>query len=314
MAAKRACIVAAVDFRSLSDALPGRRRALLAFAALALFAAIATQGAGHAKRRPRPAPVARGPSTPLARSAGARAPALYRIVGCRSRGAGAYRRGPAVRAVAIGFDDGPAADTPAFLTMLERSRATATFFMIGNRLSSAYTPMLLRELRDGDALGDHTFTHPDLRTSRNVRGQLLHTLATIRSLSGYAPCVFRPPYGGYSRSVVRIASSLGLATVLWNVDPSDYAQPGRRAIERRVVDQVRPGSIVVSHDGGGPRGQTLAAYPSIIAALRARGYRLVTIPQLLGFRPVYVPCVHLCEGIGVTKDALPRGAIVEHAA
>ena len=291
---------------SLSDALAGRRRALAVCVALALSAGMVTQGAGGVKRNvPRRAPVARSGTAP--------APALYRIVGCRSRGALSYRHGPGARAVAIGFDDGPAADTPAFLTMLERNRATATFFMIGSQLSSAYRPMLLRALRDGDVLGDHSFTHPDLRSSRDVRGQLSHTLGAIRSLSGYTPCVFRPPYGAYDQSIVGVARSLGLATVLWNVDPSDYSQPGVGAIERRVLDQVRPGSIVVSHDGGGPRGQTLAAYPSIISSLRARGYRLVTVPQLLGFRPVYVPCVRLCAGIGVPKGALPRGAIVERA-
>jgi peptidoglycan/xylan/chitin deacetylase (PgdA/CDA1 family) len=101
--------------------------------------------------------------------------------------------------------------------------------------------------------------------------------------------------------------------VLWNVDPSDYALPGTAAIERRVLSQVKPGSIIVSHDGGGPRGQTLAAYPAIINALRARGYRIVTIPALLGFHPVYVPCVRLCEGIGVSRQELPRGAIIDRA-
>ena len=117
--------------------------------------------------------------------------------------------------------------------------------------------------------------------------------------------MFRPPYGAYDSSVVATARSLGLATVLWNVDPSDYALPGTSAIEQRVLAQVRPGSIIISHDGGGPRGQTLAAYPRIIAALRARGYRIVTIPQLLGFPPVYVPCIKLCDGIGVDATRCP---------
>ena len=95
---------------------------------------------------------------------------------------------------------------------------------------------------------------------------------TIRSLSGYTPCVFRPPYGAYNASVVRTARSLGLATVMWNVDPRDWALPGTATIERQVLAQVQPGSIIISHDGGGPRGETLAAYPRIIASLRAQGY------------------------------------------
>jgi hypothetical protein len=76
---------------------------------------------------------------------------------------------------------------------------------------------------------------------------------------------------------------------------------------------VQPGSIIISHDGGGPRGQTLAAYPKIIAALHRRGYRLVTIPQLLGFRPIYEPCVRLCDGIGVPRAQVPRNAIFQNA-
>jgi peptidoglycan-N-acetylglucosamine deacetylase len=243
----------------------------------------------------------------------ARPEALYRVSGCRSRGTLAYTHGPARREVAIGFDDGPAPDTSAFVTMLERSHVQATFFMIGEQVSSVYRKVLLRELRNGDVLGDHTFTHPDLLVSGGVRAQLQKTIAVIRGLSGYAPCVFRPPYGDYDQAVVQSARSLGLATVLWNVDPADYTQPGVSAIEQRVLAQVEPGSIIISHDGGGPRGQTLAAYPVIIAALRARGYRIVTIPQLLGFQPTYVPCVKPCEGIGVTRAQLPPGAIVERA-
>jgi peptidoglycan-N-acetylglucosamine deacetylase len=240
-------------------------------------------------------------------------PVLYRVVGCRSRGSAAYLHGPDRREVAIGFDDGPAPDTGAFVTMLERSHAQATFFMIGEQVSGAYRATLLRELRNGDVLGDHTFTHPDLELSGEVRGQLQRTISVIRALTDYSPCVFRPPYGDYDQSIIQTARSLGLATVLWNVDPSDYALPGTKAIEQRVLAQVQPGSIIISHDGGGPRGQTLTAYPAIIAALRARGYRIVTIPQLLGFRPVYVPCIRLCDGIGVPRAQVPHEALIERS-
>ena len=146
-----------------------------------------------------------------------------------------------------------------------------------------------------------------------MRGQLATTIRAIHELTGYTPCVFRPPYGAYDSSIIATARSLGLATVLWNVDPSDYTLPGASAIEQRVLAQVQPGSIIISHDGGGPRGQTLAAYPQIIAALRARGYRIVTITELLGFRPVYVPCIRLCDGIGIAHSALPHDAILQRA-
>jgi peptidoglycan/xylan/chitin deacetylase (PgdA/CDA1 family) len=245
-------------------------------------------------------------------SSGASQP-LYRIAGCRSHGGSAYLHGPHRYEVAIGFDDGPWRDTPAFVQMLSQSHARATFFMIGEQVTASYRQTMLRELREGDVLADHSFTHPYLTRTGDVRGQLQRTLATIRAQTGYTPCLFRPPYGSYDSSVVATARSLGLATVLWNVDPSDYAQPGTSAIVHRVLAQVQPGSIIISHDGGGPRGQTLAAYPQIIALLRRRGYGIVTIPQLLGFRPVYEPCVKLCDGLGVPRAQVPREAIVQQA-
>jgi len=257
---------------------------------------------------------AAGPRAPAPKAPGpALAPLVdrYRLAGCRDRGAAAYRHGPRRKEVAIGFDDGPSPQTQAFVEMLERNRARATFFVIGRLLSSRYTAVLDRELRDGDAIGDHTFSHPDLVRSRGATAQLQRTIGVVRALSGYTPCVFRPPYGSYDRVVVRDAGALGLATVLWNVDPADYSQPGTAAIVRRVLAQVQPGSIIVSHDGGGRRTQTLAAYPRIIGALRARGYRIVTVPELLGFRPVYVPCVRLCDARGVGLRQLPRGAVIE---
>jgi peptidoglycan/xylan/chitin deacetylase (PgdA/CDA1 family) len=240
-------------------------------------------------------------------------PLLYRVVGCRSSGVVAHREGPDKREVAIGFDDGPWSDTPAFVGMLEHSHARATFFMIGRQVTAQYRSTMLRELRDGDVLGDHTFTHPDLLTSDEVRDQLLDTIGAIRALTGYTPCVFRPPYGDYDESVLRTARSLGLSTILWNVDPADYTLPGTAAIEQRVLAQVKPGSIIISHDGGGPREQTLAAYPGIIRALRARGYRIVTVLELLGYRPIYEPCIRLCDGIGVPRAKVPRGAILQRS-
>ncbi len=237
--------------------------------------------------------------------------ALYRIVGCVSSGTLARRSGPARHEVAIGFDDGPAADTPSFVRMLERSHARATFFVIGRQLDSASRPTLLRELRDGDTLGDHTFNHPDLVLHGvDVRRELGSTIAAIRAQTGYTPCLFRPPYGAFDRTVVKTARSLGLSTIMWNVDPSDYTQPGTTAITQRLLAQVRPGSIIISHDGGGPRGQTLAAYPTVIAKLHARGYRIVTIDELLGYRPLYAPCAKLCDGLGVPRALVPRNAIV----
>lgn len=222
----------------------------------------------------------------------------------------AHYGGPPRREVALTFDDGPWTLTRQFVRMMHAQHAPATFFMVGRQLSQQDQPLLHEELRDGDALGDHTWSHPNLTHSPDVRGQLQLTKRAIRRLSGYSPCVFRPPYGAYDGSVMAAARSLGLATVMWNVDPRDWALPGSAAIVQRVLAQVRPGSIVLSHDGGGPRTQTLAAYPRIIAALRKRGYRFLTVPQLLGFRTVYRECGGACQHSAIS-GAPPRGSIVE---
>lgn len=234
----------------------------------------------------------------------------YRPTGCVAAGPLEVRsHGPRRREVALTFDDGPSIFTRRFVQMLRAQGAVATFFMIGDQLSAGYRGTLREELRDGDALGDHTWTHPDLVTAGGVWSQLQRTRSAIAALSGYTPCVFRPPYGDYDGSVLRTARSLGLDTILWEVDPSDYTLPGVAVIEQRVLAQVRPGAIVLSHDGGGPRQQTLEAYPHIIRALRARGYRFVTVPQLLGLRTIYRRCRRDC-GEAAIKGSPPPGSIV----
>lgn len=218
--------------------------------------------------------------------------ATYRLaataaIGCR-------RTGPALnfngsrsrRTVALTFDDGPWPDTPAFVSVLERERVPATFFVIGGQVGG-HGALLRRELGDGDALGNHTFTHPLLTRTGDAASQLSRTTAAIAQASGYRPCVFRPPYGGQDAGVVDTALAQQMSTVVWDVDPGDYTRPGTDAIVARVLGAVRNGSIVLMHDGGGPRDQTLAAVPRIIDALRGRGYRFATVPELLGYQTFY---------------------------
>jgi peptidoglycan/xylan/chitin deacetylase (PgdA/CDA1 family) len=237
----------------------------------------------------------------------------YRPVGCVLHGPPiAYYNGARRKEVALSFDDGPYPLTPAFVRMLRANHAVATFFMIGEQVNPRYRATLREELRDGDALGDHSWTHPDLAllSRAQVRGQLVGTREVIRRESGYTPCVFRPPYGDYNSATVGVARGAHLATIIWDVDPSDYTLPGVSAIEQRVLAQATRGSIILSHDGGGPRGETLAAYPRIIAALRARGYRFVTIPQLLGFHTIYRTCRRNCGGAAIERRP-PPGSIVQ---
>lgn len=237
--------------------------------------------------------------------------ARYRPLGCRiSGGEVAHFQGPDRRLVALSFDDGPSSYTRQFVRMIAANHVVATFFMIGEQISPAYRSTMREELRDGDALGDHTWSHPDLVGLGSAFSQIKGTREAIRRETGYTPCVFRPPYGAYDSAVVHTARTLGLATIMWDVDPRDWSLPGVGAIEQRVLAQVQPGSIILSHDGGGPRQETLQAYPYIIRQLRRRGYRFVTVPQLLGFKTVYRRCMQRCRGAAI-KGRPPRGSIVE---
>lgn len=209
-------------------------------------------------------------------------------VGCDSRGSGQITNGSRrSRMVALSFDDGPSTYTPRYLDVLEREGVHATFFQIGERVAGS--PALeSRILRDSNEIGDHTFTHPDVsRAGSFARDQLARTRTVIRRTSGYEPCLFRPPYGATSPALVSVARGLGLATIIWDVDPRDWSRPGSEAIYSRVTRMTRRGSIILLHDGGGPRGQTLAALPRIIETLKARGYRLVPVSVLLGLPTRY---------------------------
>jgi peptidoglycan-N-acetylglucosamine deacetylase len=189
------------------------------------------------------------------------------------------------REVALTFDDGPSpASTPAILTFLERSRTPATFFLIGQQVQQ-WRSLVQREWRDGFALGNHTWNHPDMtrQTVAGMRFELSTGQQALRAAISSQACLWlwRPPYDDYNGTVLRVARGLGLSTVTWSVDPRDWSRPGTGVIVARVLAQVYPGAIILLHDGGGSREQTLAALPRILAGLRARGLVPVTLPKLL---------------------------------
>jgi peptidoglycan/xylan/chitin deacetylase (PgdA/CDA1 family) len=208
-----------------------------------------------------------------------------RPVGCTGGGTGELRNGPRNRnAVALTFDDGPGPYTEGFLAVLRQKHVHGTFFEIGQEVPGRAETMR-RILRDGNEIGNHTTHHG----SYPGYGDLSETNALIRSATHFQPCLFRPPGGTVNSSVVTAAGAAGLKTILWDVDPSDWTNPGSGAVYSRVVGATRPGSIVLMHDGGGNRGGTLAALPQIIDTLRARGYRFATVSELLGHRLIYRP-------------------------
>jgi len=208
--------------------------------------------------------------------------------GCKAAGIAYRRNGPRGRKqIALTFDDGPGPYTSSILRALDRFDAKATFFVLGNRVAGRQG-VLRQILHEGHELANHSWNHALLAGGgRGAYDQIRHTNAVIRSATGFTPCLFRPPYGAVSGSLVAEAHRVGLATTAWDVDPRDWATPGAGTISARVVGSARSGSIVVMHDGGEQRRQTVQAVAAIIKRLRARGYELVTVSQLLGFKQLY---------------------------
>ena len=199
------------------------------------------------------------------------------VVGCRDRGIGAVRSGPArPRRVALTFDDGPSDYTASVISELAHAGVHGTFFEVGQEIPGREAVMR-SALAHGDELGDHSMHHTYLPS----RSDIAETARRIKDATGFRPCLFRPPGGAYNPSEVEAAQAERMSTVLWDVDPQDWSRPGTDAIYERVVANVHPGAIVIMHDGGGDRSETVAALPRIISTLKARGYRLVTVSKLL---------------------------------
>jgi peptidoglycan/xylan/chitin deacetylase (PgdA/CDA1 family) len=216
-----------------------------------------------------------------------------RLVGCEATGPKWVFHGPSRgRMIALTFDDGPWYDTPQFLHVLETKHVVATFFQIGDQISTYGGPggaIEKRMLRDGDIIGDHSWSHPNLSGDGSFAYKQIRStaLAIQRATGGFYPCLFRAPYGATSPALLDEARRMGFTTIQWDVDPRDWSLPGTQAIYSNVVNNAHPGAIVIQHDGGGPRQETLAALPHEIDTLRARGYHFVTVAQLLGYRLIY---------------------------
>jgi peptidoglycan/xylan/chitin deacetylase (PgdA/CDA1 family) len=217
-----------------------------------------------------------------------------RLIGCKVSGPAFVSRGPSRgRMVALTFDDGPwnSPPTSAFLDLLERKHVVATFFEIGEQIATYGHGGAIerRMLRDGDMIGDHTWSHPNVAGAGSfAAGQISSTADAIRRATrGFRPCLFRAPGGAVSPALISEARGMGFTTIQWDVDTRDWSLPGADAIYNTVVSNVHPGSIVLQHFGGGPRYETLAAVPREIDTLRSRGYKFVTVTQLLGYRLIY---------------------------
>ena len=184
--------------------------------------------------------------------------------------------------VALTFDDGPSPDTRRILAILERAHVPATFFEVGVNVA-AYPRITAELVRARMEVGDHTQNHPPLARLRAAaqRAQLVDCARQIVAAGAPFPTLFRPPYGSFSTTTLGVARGLNMLMVLWSVDTGDYARPGVARIEYTALSGARGGGILLFHDGGGNRSQTIAALPSIIAQLKRRGVHLVTVSQLL---------------------------------
>jgi peptidoglycan-N-acetylglucosamine deacetylase len=186
------------------------------------------------------------------------------------------------REIALTFDDGPGPYTPQVVAILQREHVPATFFEVGieERYFNASTTEIAA---DGDPIGDHTEVHAAMSrlSPAKQRLQLLEQARAIERHGASFPRLFRPPYGLWNSATLALLHRYRMLMVLWTVDTNDYRRPGVPAIVNTAVDGARAGAIILLHDAGGDRSQTVAALPKIIAALRRRHYQLVTVPRLL---------------------------------
>lgn len=260
---------------------------LLALAALAGVSALVVRGGGDgdAAGGPVGAPApSTTPATPipgLAATAAARTRREMALLSMRREPL--YRGSERMALVALTFDDGPGPDTLGILSALNRLGVPGTFFVIGRQLAG-HGRQLRAIVAHGDEIGVHSWSHPDLTTLRpaRVRAEILGTRNAIRLAAGVEPLLYRPPYGAIDRRVMAAVASARMPPVLWDVDGDDWARDATPArVARTVLAEVRPGSIILLHDGGGRRGVTVRALPRIVSGLRARGLEPVLVSDLL---------------------------------
>jgi peptidoglycan/xylan/chitin deacetylase (PgdA/CDA1 family) len=194
-----------------------------------------------------------------------------------------FRPGP--HQVALTFDDGPAGvNTEQILDILARYDVPATFFVVGGK--AAARPDLLRRMAaEGHSVQNHTYSHAWLTrySDAAIADQLTRANAVVEEATGAVPGCLRPPFGAVSDRVRRVAADLGLATIMWDVDPWDFKRPGAGVVASSVLRATGGGDIVLLHDTAG--WSTIGALPAIIEGLRARGYELVPICNTPGIAP-----------------------------
>jgi peptidoglycan-N-acetylglucosamine deacetylase len=182
------------------------------------------------------------------------------------------------KAIALTIDDGPdPVYTPQVLQVLHQYHVTATFSMIG--LHVAAYPQVAREVvAAGHRIANHTWTHSDLvgMAAPGVHRELARASRAIHAATGVHPALFRAPYGAWSDAVFRQCAQMRMVPLDWSVDPRDWARPGVRSIVRTIMRETQPGSIILEHDGGGNRSETVRALRIVLPRLLSDGYHFET--------------------------------------
>jgi peptidoglycan/xylan/chitin deacetylase (PgdA/CDA1 family) len=209
--------------------------------------------------------------------------------------------------VALTFDDGPGPFSSQLVDVLKRNGARATFFLIGRKV--VRKPKLVRKEASVGALGDHSFTHPNLieLSPATIRSELARTQKAIKRATKRRVVLFRPPFGDNDPAILQIARRLGMLEVMWNEDSGDASEPSTpssQQIYQNLVDRVRPGAIVLLHeDESVPR--TLEAVRMFLPVLAQKGLKAVTVPQLLRLDPP--PLEQVAKGSGGCNSSWPGG-------
>ena len=183
--------------------------------------------------------------------------------------------------IAMTYDDGPhPTNTPRLLDILRQRNIKATFYVIGKNVDM-YPHLTRRIVAEGHEIGNHTYTHRNLKTlsDSQVVSEMTKARSSIVKATGVSPRTMRPPYGAlYQRQREMIMTKFGYPTIMWAVDPRDWQRPGVSVVKNRILTQTSGGSIVLAHDLHAP---TVDAMPGTLDGLLAKGYRFVTVSQLL---------------------------------
>jgi peptidoglycan/xylan/chitin deacetylase (PgdA/CDA1 family) len=194
---------------------------------------------------------------------------------------------PNAPVVALTFDDGPHPEfTPRILDILKQYGVRATFFELGMN-AERYPDVTRRIVAEGHVIGNHTWDHKHLPKldDEQFAYEIDHTTQVLEQVSGQEIVCTRPPYGDADARIVQKLADRGQASVVWSQDSRDFEKPGADAIVRNALSGLRPGAIILMHDAGGNRDETIAALPRIIEGIRQRGFRIEPVCDARSHKP-----------------------------